>query len=290
MQVNEICKLTGLTKKAIAYYQSKGFVSPEISENGYRTFSDSDLSILKEIALLRKLGLNTEEIKRVLESKEKKRTLSTIKQAKEIQVKAHVSRLGLMERLIDGEDVYEIEDELNLLDQQTTIKEKLVRAFPGYFGRYVGFHFGQFLNESIKTEEQKRLYDEMVDFLDNMDSIAIPEELQSILDEADPDMDQESVETLSTAMRTAYHDFDTFWEQNKDYITQYAEFKRSEEYQNSNMAKLQELFRKFGENSGYYDRFIPAMRKLSPAYNAYYTQMLEANEKLLNKLPDMGNL
>lgn len=290
MRVNEICRRTGLTKKAIAYYQSKGLVSPEISENGYRIFSDADMSILKEIALLRKLDLNTEEIKRVLESKEKKRTLSTIKQAKEIQVKAHVSRLGLMERLIDGEDVYEIEDELNLLDQQTTIKEKLVRAFPGYFGRYVGFHFGQFLNEPIKTEEQKRLYDEMVDFLDNMDSIAIPEELQSILDEADPDMDQENVETLSTAMRTAYHDFEAFWEQNKDHITQYAEFKRSEEYQNSNMAKLQELFRKFGENSGYYDRFIPAIRRLSPAYDAYYTQMLKANEKLLNKLPNIGNL
>ncbi|KKO53857.1 MerR family transcriptional regulator [Paenibacillus sp. DMB20] len=290
MHVNEICRRTGLTKKAIAYYQSKGLVSPEISENGYRIFSDADLSILKEIALLRKLDLNTKEIKRVLESKEKKRTLSTIKQAKEIQVKAHVSRLGLMERLIDGEDVYEIEDELNLLDQQTTIKEKLVRAFPGYFGRYVSFHFGQFLNEPIKTEEQKGLYDEMVDFLDNMDSIAIPEELQSILDEADPAMDQENVETLSTAMRTAFHDFDTFWEQNKDDITQYAEFKRSEEYQNSNMAKLQELFRKFGENSGYYDRFIPAIRRLSPAYDAYYTQMLKANEKLLNKLPDMGNL
>lgn len=290
MQVNEICRLTGLTKKAIAYYQSKGLVSPEISENGYRIFSDSDLSILKEIALLRKLDLNTEEIKRVLESKEKKSTLSTIKQIKEIQVKAHASRLGLMERLIDGEDIHEIEGQLNLLDQQTTIKEKLVRAFPGYFGRYVSFHFGQFLNEPIQTEAQRGLYEEIVDFLDNMDSIVIPEELQSIFDEADPHMDQENAEALSTAMRTAYHDFETFWEQNKDHITQYAEFKRSEEYRKSNMPELQELFRKFGENSGYYDRFIPAMRRLSPAYDAYYEKMLEANEKLLNKLPDIGNL
>jgi len=32
MQINEICKQTGLTKKAIEYYQSKGLVSPIIKE------------------------------------------------------------------------------------------------------------------------------------------------------------------------------------------------------------------------------------------------------------------
>lgn len=60
MQVNEICKQTGLTKKAVEYYQLKGLISPEVNENGYRKFSDSDLSRLKEIALLRKLDLSTD--------------------------------------------------------------------------------------------------------------------------------------------------------------------------------------------------------------------------------------
>jgi hypothetical protein len=48
-----------------------------------------------------------------------------------------------------------------------------------------------------------------------------------------------------------------------------------------------ELFRKFGETSGYYDVFIPAMRKLSPIYNDYYEKLLETNERLIAKHPEI---
>lgn len=42
----------------------------------------------------------------------------------------------------------------------------------------------------------------------------------------------------------------------------------------------------FCESSGYYDVFIPAMRKLSPLYNAYYEQMLKANDKFMKNYPE----
>jgi len=289
MQVNEICKQTGLTKKAVEYYQLKGLVSPKINQNGYREFSDSDLSRLKEIALLRKLDLSTNEIKQILDSNDKKYTLVLIKQAKEIQAKARLYRLDLMGQLIDGVDVAEIQDRLNLLEQQSTIKEKLLMVFPGYYGRYFSFHFGQFLNEPIKTNEQKLLYDKIVDFLDDMEPIEIPEEVQSILDEADKYMDDDKIEEMSADIQSVYEDFDTYWESNKDNIIQYAEFKKTDEYQNSVMAQLMDLFRKFGETSEYYDVFIPTMRRLSPAYDFYYKEMLEVNEKLIQKVPDVEN-
>ena len=38
--------------------------------------------------------------------------------------------------------------------------------------------------------------------------------------------------------------------------------------------------------NGYYDTFIPAMRKLSPQYNEYYEQMLKANDIFLKSYPD----
>jgi hypothetical protein len=124
----------------------------------------------------------------------------------------------------------------------------------------------------------------IVDFLDNMESIEIPAELQLILDEADHDMDDETIEKINANMQAAFNDFESYWENNKESLTQYAEYKKSEEYQNSVMAQLLDLFRKFGETSGYYDEFIPAMRKLSPAYDAYYVKMLKANEKFHEKL------
>lgn len=287
MQVNELCKQTGLTKKAIEYYQLKGLVVPKVNENGYREFSESDLSRLKEIALLRKLDLSTNEILQVLDSNDKKYTLTIIKQAKEIQAKAQLYRLDLMGQLISGVDVAEIQERLNLLEQRSTIKAKLLIAFPGYYGRYVSLHFGQFLNEPIKTKEQKLLYDKMVDFLDDTEPIEIPEELQSILVEVDKDMGNEELEKMASNMKSAYEDFETYWENNKDTILQYADYKKTDEYQNSVMAQLMDLFRKFGETSGYYEVFIPLMRKLSPAYDIYYKKMQEANDKLMQKLPDV---
>ncbi|MDU5080308.1 MerR family transcriptional regulator [uncultured Tissierella sp.] len=287
MQINEVCKQTGLTKKAIEYYQNKGLISPIIKENGYREFTDDNLEQLKMISLLRRLDLSTDEIREVMESKDKKSVLIMIKQEKQIQAKAKLARIELIEELIREEDMYKVQDRINLLEQQTTIKEKLMMAFPGYYGRYISIHFGQFLNEPIKTEEQNRMYGIIVDFLDNIESIQIPEELQPILDKANLDIEDEVLEKLNQNMQAVYDDFETYWKNNKDSIIEYAEFKKSEEYQDSMMTQQMNLFRKFGETSGYYDIFIPAMRKLSPAYDKYYEKMLEANEKLIQKIPEI---
>ncbi|MBU5313959.1 MerR family transcriptional regulator [Tissierella carlieri] len=287
MQINEVCKQTGLTKKAIEYYQNKGLISPIIKENGYREFTDDNLEQLKMIALLRRLDIGTDDIREVIESKDKKSVLIMIKQEKQIQAKAKLARIELIEELIREEDMYKVQDRINLLEQQTTIKEKLMIAFPGYYGRYISIHFGQFLNEPIKTEEQNRMYGIIVDFLDNIESIQIPEELQPILDKANLDIEDEVLEKLNQNMQAVYDDFETYWKTNKDSIVEYAEFKKSEEYQDSMMAQQMNLFRKFGETSGYYDIFIPAMRKLSPAYDKYYEKMLEANDKLIQKIPDI---
>jgi hypothetical protein len=94
---------------------------------------------------------------------------------------------------------------------------------------------------------------------------------------------------MSASIQSAYNDFDTYWENNKDNIVQYAEFKKSNEYRNSVITQLMGLFHKFGETSGYYDVFIPLMRKLSPEYDIYYKKMLEANEQLIQKMPDIKN-
>lgn len=57
MFINEVCKLTGLTKKAVEYYEKQGLLSPEIMENGYRKYEIEEIYALKEISLLRKMGI-----------------------------------------------------------------------------------------------------------------------------------------------------------------------------------------------------------------------------------------
>ena len=50
--------------------------------------------------------------------------------------------------------------------------------------------------------------------------------------------------------------------------------------------QVMELMKEFCSSNGYYDVFIPAMRRLSPLYNEYYEQMLRANEEFIKKHPE----
>lgn len=287
MLIKDVCHKTGLTKKAIEYYQLKGLISPEIKENGYRYFSQKDVEKLKKIALLRKFDLSTEEINRVLTSKTPNAILREIKYQKEIEHSNEKKKLELLEQLIQGEDKEIIEINLNILFEQSTIKERLLNIFPGYYGKFVSIHFGRFLDHKLETEEQKEAYETIIAFLDKVESFNIPTDLQNIIDTFTLTVNDLDLQNISDAMKDAVYDFETYYDENKEILEQYIEFKKTEEYKQSDAARLMDLFREFGETSGYYDIFIPAMRRLSPKYNDYYKKLLEANEKLIEKHPEI---
>lgn len=69
MKINEVCNVTGLTKKAIDYYQEKEIINPKFDESGYREFNKSEIERLKQVSVFRSLGLSVSEIKKVLNSK-----------------------------------------------------------------------------------------------------------------------------------------------------------------------------------------------------------------------------
>ena len=64
MKINQVEQLVGITKKNIRFYEEQGLLSPGRNrENGYRDYSDEDVTKLEQIKLLRKLGLPLEEIR-----------------------------------------------------------------------------------------------------------------------------------------------------------------------------------------------------------------------------------
>ena len=66
MKINEVEALVGITKKNIRFYEAEGLLAPQRNrENGYRTYSDEDVAILRQIKLLRKLGLPLSEIRSI---------------------------------------------------------------------------------------------------------------------------------------------------------------------------------------------------------------------------------
>ena len=68
MKINEMEKIVGISKKNIRFYEEQGLLRPGRNrDNGYRDYSDEDITALYQIKFLRKLGIPIEEI-RLLQS------------------------------------------------------------------------------------------------------------------------------------------------------------------------------------------------------------------------------
>lgn len=69
MRIKEVCERTGLTRRAVRFYEEKGLIAPDIDpkeHNDYRDYSEEDVKRLSLIARLRSLRIPVEEIARIL--------------------------------------------------------------------------------------------------------------------------------------------------------------------------------------------------------------------------------
>ena len=66
MQIKDVEVLVGITKKNIRFYEKEGLLNPKRNAaNSYRDYSSEDVEWLKEIKLLRMLGISIAEIRRI---------------------------------------------------------------------------------------------------------------------------------------------------------------------------------------------------------------------------------
>lgn len=69
MTVNEVSKLTGVSIRALHYYDTIGLLKPaQTTESGYRLYDDTDLERLQSILLFRELQFPLKEIRKILDS------------------------------------------------------------------------------------------------------------------------------------------------------------------------------------------------------------------------------
>ncbi|WP_142415606.1 MerR family transcriptional regulator [Hathewaya massiliensis] len=289
MLINETSKVTNLTKKAIEYYIEQELVFPTILENGYRKFSEEDIEQLKKISIFRKLGLSIEEAKAVL-ADETDDTLQKLLVQKELNIQREQAKKVIMDKLCCGKEYSEISMDIEVIEKGATVTEKLIDAFPGYYGRFICLHFAQFLNEPITTAEQQSAYREIIGFLDNVPSLSFPEDLQIFLIESTKHIGTKDINDIIENTKQSIKNPEKFLSENKCFLEQYIEFKQSDQYKNSPVYKIQSLMKEFNKSIGYYDIFIPAMKKLSISYANYYRQMELAGEKLLSQYPDIEKL
>ena len=56
-----------IPRATIRFYEKEGLLTPSRNENGYREYSDADITQLKQIVILRKLGIPVQQIGDILD-------------------------------------------------------------------------------------------------------------------------------------------------------------------------------------------------------------------------------
>lgn len=275
MLIGEAAAKTGLTKKAIEYYAEQGLINPKISENGYRNFSEDDISKLRKISVLRNLGLSVADIKEFF-SDNGHGKIQEIINRKAFEAQVFKEKENLLRGLSEKPDWDKIQEEIESLERKNSILTRLLNCFPGFFGQYIIIHFAPFLNDPIATAEQQKAFDTIVSFLDNLE-MDIPEDLREFIYEITKEMDSDFAERMSENLQKTVNNPKEYLEENRENIELFKELKESEEYKSSPAFRLNEYFKKITSESGYYDIFISSMRKLSPSYEAYYEKLKEAD-------------
>jgi len=290
MLINEVAKQCGITKKAVQYYVEQHMVNPYILENGYKDFTAQDVEIIKRIVLFRRLGLSIPDIKKVLVKKD---NIKSILYQRTLDMEREKIRHSILKKIADGELVEDLENEINEINSKSVIIKRLLELFPSYYGKFISLNFSRYLTGPIETEEQKNAFQEIIEFFDNVPDMTIPIHLQEYLDQYlelySGEEGTEKINFILQGKQDAIQDINAFVDSNKEILDAYHSFKQTEEYKTSPAYQLMELMKEFCSSSGYYDVFIPAMRRLSPLYNEYYELMLRANEEFIKKHPEYIN-
>lgn len=282
MLINETAKKCNITKKAVQYYVEQGLIVPKVLENGYKDFSEQDIKLLKQIVLYRKLELSISEIKRMLENHNE---VSGILYRRALELEHEKVKQEFLKKLASGEKIENLEQEINNMGSNTIIIKKLVELFPSYYGKLISLNFSWYLTGKIETNEQMKAFNQIIEFFDNVPDIDLPSDLQEYLDDCLKEYSgEEGIEKINHVIQSknnAFQNIDEFVKNNKNALDEYKKYKQTEEYKNSPAFRLMEYMKQVCAANGYYDTFIPAMRKLSPLYNEYYEQMLKANERFI---------
>ena len=288
MLINEVCKSTGLTKKAILYYEKENFISPKKLSNGYRDYSNEDIKILQEISLYRKLDISVKDIMTILKSKDKREILNRIvieKEQKEIRLK--IDKIHL-ERLIEGDmsinEISRLNDEIIQEEKKSGefIKRELKRAFPKGFGEYMAYHFSPYLNEPLDTMEKIKAWHNIVEFLDNIPQFKIPKFIQIGLASSSDEIRKRTYEATKSKMEALLEaqgeELEEYKKELLGYVDKQKEW-RLLPYLNP-FFNFKKKLMNFYKESGYYEVFIPNMKVLSKEYREYSEKLNLIHDKL----------
>ena len=280
MRLNEVIKQVDLSKRAIKFYEEKGLLKTKRDSNGYRNYTDKDISLLKEISSYRKMGIGLSDIKRILNDKSVLKQI-LIEKKKEITISKN--ELEALEKFIENNNIEELYDSVDY----KTIADAIQNSIPGFYGYYFFNHFLPYLQIKIETQEQQEAYNRIIEFWDNT-NIRIPflMKLNSwIMFKLNSNKTlKNQVEQLDSQIKKMLNPTEQEYEKLKRKVNEGYKLKNSIFYKYSLAGINQRKIMKELQNKGYNDIFIPNMIVLSPKYKEYHNALMAINKRICNEL------
>ena len=280
MRLNEVIKQVDLSKRAIKFYEEKGLLKTKRDSNGYRNYTDKDISLLKEISSYRKMGIGLSDIKRILNDKN---VLKQILIEKKKEITTSQNELEALEKFIENNNIEELYDSVDY----KTIADAIQNSIPGFYGYYFFNHFLPYLQIRIQTQEQQEAYNRIIEFWDNT-NIRIPflMKLNSwIMFKLNFEKSLKSqIEQIDSQIKKMLNPTEEEYEKLKKKVNEGYKLKNSIFYKYSLVGISQRKFMKELQNKGYNDIFIPSMIALSPKYKEYHNALMAINKRICDDL------
>lgn len=280
MRLNEVIKQVDLSKRAIKFYEEKGLLKTKRDSNGYRNYTDKDISLLKEISSYRKMGIGLSDIKEILNDKSVLKQI-LIEKKKEITISQN--ELEALEKFIENNNIEELYDSVDY----KTLADAIQNSIPGFYGYYFLNHFLPYLQIRIQTKEQQEAYNRLIEFWDNT-NIKIPflMKLNSwILFKLNSKKSLiVQIEQIDSKIKEMLNPTEEEYEKLKKKVNEGYKLKNSIFYKYSLIGINQRKFMKELQNKGYNDIFIPSMIALSPKYKEYHNALMAINKRICDDL------
>lgn len=280
MRLNEVIKQVDLSKRAIKFYEEKGLLKTKRDSNGYRNYTDKDISLLKEISSYRKMGIGLSDIKKILNDKSVLKQI-LIEKKKEITISQN--ELEALEKFIENNNIEELYDSVDY----KTLADAIRNSIPGFYGYYFLNHFLPYLQIRIQTKEQQEAYNRLIEFWDNT-NIRIPflMKLNSwILFKLNSKKSLiVQIEQIDSQIKKMLNPTEEEYEKLKKKVNDGYKLKNSIFYKYSLIGISQRKFMKELQNKGYNDIFIPSMIALSPKYKEYHNALMAINKRICDDL------
>lgn len=280
MRLNEVIKQVDLSKRAIKFYEEKGLLKTKRDSNGYRNYTDKDISLLKEISSYRKMGIGLSDIKEILNDKSVLKQI-LIEKKKEITISQN--ELEALEKFIENNNIEELYDSVDY----KTLADAIQNSIPGFYGYYFLNHFLPYLQIRIQTKEQQEAYKRLIEFWDNT-NIRIPflMKLNSwILFKLNSKKSLiVQIEQIDSQIKEMLNPTEEEYEKLKKKVNDGYKLKNSIFYKYSLIGISQRKFMKELQNKGYNDIFIPSMIALSPKYKEYHNALMAINKRICEDL------